>query len=80
MGGSVNDPLGLTVAPDGHIITVHGNDGFATEITPQGAQIAKLLDNTGGPPAAGTLFGVRFDSEVGLVFVDDGSNTLTVLQ
>jgi hypothetical protein len=82
MGGSLNVPLGLTVAPDGHIITVNGNDGFATEITPQGAQIAtKLLDNTGGPPpGAGTLFGVLFDPEVGLVFVDDGSNTLNVLQ
>ena len=51
MGGSLDDPLGLTVAPDGHIITVNGNDGFATEITPHGAQIAKKLpDNTGGPP------------------------------
>jgi len=82
MDGSLNDPLGLTVAPDGHIITVNGNDGFATEITPHGAQIAKkLLDNTGGPPpGAGTLFGVLFDPEVGLVFVDDGSNTLNVLQ
>jgi hypothetical protein len=82
MGGSLNDPLGLTVAPDGHIITVNGNDGLATEITPHGAQIAKkLLDNTGGPPpGAGTLFGVLFDPEVGLVFVDDGSNTLNVLQ
>jgi len=82
MGGSLNDPLGLTVAPDGHIITVNGNDGFATEITPHGAQIAKkLLDNTGGPPpGAGTLFGVLFDPEVGLVFVDDGSNSLNVLQ
>jgi hypothetical protein len=82
VGGSLNDPLGLTVAPNGHIITVNGNDGFATEITPHGAQIAKkLLDNTGGPPpGAGTLFGVLFDPEVGLVFVDDGSNTLNVLQ
>jgi hypothetical protein len=82
VGGSLNDPLGLTVAPDGHIITVNGNDGLATEITPHGAQIAKkLLDNTGGPPpGAGTLFGVLFDPEVGLVFVDDGSNTLNVLQ
>ena len=82
MGGSLNDPLGLTVDLDGYIITVNGNDGFATEITPQGAQIAKkLLDNTGGPPpGAGTLFGVLFDPEVGLVFVDDGSNTLNVLQ
>jgi DNA-binding beta-propeller fold protein YncE len=82
VGGNLNDPHGLTVVPNGHIITVNGNDGFATEITPNGAQIAKkLLDNTGGPPpGAGTLFGVLFDPEVGLVFVDDGSNTLNVLQ
>jgi hypothetical protein len=82
MGGSLNDPLGLTVAPNGHIITVNGNDGFALETTAQGEQVAKkLLDKTGGPPAgAGTLFGVLFDPEVGLVFVDDGSNTLNVLQ
>jgi hypothetical protein len=81
-GGTLNDPLGLTVAPDGHIIAVNGNDGLATEITAQGAQIAsKLLDNTGGPPpGAGALFGVLFDPEIGLVFVDDASNTLNVLQ
>jgi hypothetical protein len=80
--GSLNDPLGLTVAPNGHIIAVNGNDGYATEITPQGNQIAtKLLDNTGGPPPGnGTLFGVLFDPEVGLVFVDDGSNTLNTLK
>src|SRR6202007_88155 len=27
-GGSLNDPLGLTVAPNGHILVVNGNDGF----------------------------------------------------
>jgi DNA-binding beta-propeller fold protein YncE len=61
---------------------VNGNDGFITEITPHGAQIAKkLLDNTGGPPpGTGTLFGVVFDPEQGVVFVDDGSNTLNVLR
>jgi hypothetical protein len=77
-GGSLNAPLGLTVAPNGHIITVNGNDGFATETTPQGRQIAKeLLDNTPPPPlGAGALFGVLFDPEVGLIFVDDDSNTL----
>lgn len=81
-GGSLNDPLGLTVAPNGHLIAVNGNDGFATEITPRGSQIATtLLDNTGGPPpGSGTLFGIVFDPELGLVFVDDGSNTLNVLQ
>jgi hypothetical protein len=80
-GGKLNDPLGLTVAPNGHLIAVDGNDGFAIEITPQGNQIAtKLLDDTGGPPpGAGALFGVLFDPAVGLVFVDDASNTLNKL-
>jgi hypothetical protein len=80
-GGSLNGPLGLTVAFNGHIITVNGNDGFATETTPQGLQIAKkLLDNTPPPPlGSGALFGVLFDPEVGLVFVDDDSNTLNKL-
>ena len=81
-GGSLNDPLGLVVAPNGHILTVNGDDGFIIEITPRGKQLAKkLLDNTGGPPlGTGTLFGVTFDPELGIVFVDDGSNTLNVLQ
>jgi hypothetical protein len=78
----LNDPLGLVVAPNGHILTVNGDDGYIIEITPRGTQLAKkLLDNTGGPPPGnGTLFGVIFDPELGLVFVDDGSNTLNVLQ
>ncbi len=40
-GGSLNAPLGLTVAEGGHILTVNGGDGFITEITPRGSQIAK---------------------------------------
>jgi len=80
-GGSLNDPLGLTVAPDGHILTVNGADGFITEITPRGQQIAKkLLDNTGMPPGSGALFGLIFDPDLGVVFVDDATNTLNVLQ
>jgi hypothetical protein len=81
LGGSLNDPLGLAVAPNGNILTVNGNDGFITEITPQGKQIAtKLLDNTGGPPPGnGTLFGLAFVPSVGVYFVDDGSNTLNLL-
>ncbi len=81
VGGSLNDPLGLIVAPNGNILTVNGDDGYIIEITPSGRQIAKkLLDNTGGPPPGnGTLFGLIFDPEVGIVFVDDGSNSLNVL-
>jgi hypothetical protein len=79
-GGSLNDPLGLNVAPDGHILVVNGNDGFVTEITPHGVQIAKkLIDSSGNPPGAGALFGLVFDPEVGVVYVDDATNTLNVL-
>jgi DNA-binding beta-propeller fold protein YncE len=79
--GSLNDPLGLVVTPNGHILTVNGNDGFIIEITPQGDQVFKtLLDNTGSPPGAGTLFGLAFDPSAGVYFVDDGTNTLNLLQ
>jgi hypothetical protein len=80
-GGSLNDPLGLTVASNGHVLIVNGNDGFAIEFGPHGRQIAKkLLDNTGSPvPGAGTLFGLVFDPERGILFVDDGTNTLNEL-
>ncbi len=33
-GGSLNDPLGLIVVPNGHILVVNGNDGFAIEFSP----------------------------------------------
>jgi hypothetical protein len=80
-GGSLNDPLGLTVAPSGHILTVNGADGFITEITPRGRQIAKtLLDNSGTPPGSGALFGLIVDPELGVIFVDDATNTLNVLE
>jgi len=79
-GGRLNDPLGLTVAPNGHILVVNGDDGYITEISPEGKQIAsELIDNSGTPPGAGALFGVIFDPEYGVVFVDDATNTLNLL-
>jgi hypothetical protein len=79
-GGSLNDPLGLTVTPDGRILVVNGNDGYVTEITPRGAQVAKtLLDNTGSPAGAGALFGIVFDPQFGVVYVDDVANSLNLL-
>lgn len=79
--GSLNDPLGLTLAPGGDLIAANGNDGNLVEVTPRGKQVAeKLVDNTGGPPpGAGTLFGlIAVPGHV--YFVDDGSNTLNVLE
>jgi hypothetical protein len=77
----LNAPLGLTIAPNGDIITVNGGDGFAVETTPAGQQIAKkLLDNTMAPPAppgAGCLFGLQIvPGGRGVYFVDDCTNTL----
>ncbi|HEV2228168.1 MAG TPA: hypothetical protein VGR86_04365 [Steroidobacteraceae bacterium] len=79
-GGSLNGPLGLTVTPGGEILTVNGGDGFITEITPNGHQVAKAqLDSSGSPPGAGALFGLVFDPLHGVYYVDDATNTLNLL-
>jgi len=79
--GALNDPLGLTIAPNGDILTVNGNDGKIVETTPGGAQVAsKLLDKTGSPPGAGCLFGLAVvPAGSGVYFVDDCNNTLMLL-
>ncbi|HLZ31014.1 MAG TPA: hypothetical protein VKV73_27160 [Chloroflexota bacterium] len=82
VGGALNDPLGLAIAPAGDILTVNGNDGFIVETTPAGRQVAtRLLDNTGTPAGSGTLFGLAIAPERGngVYFVDDGTNTLNLL-
>jgi len=79
VGGSLNGPLGLTVAPNGHILTTNGGDGFISEITPFGQQLDKvLLDSSGTPPGAGALFGLIFVPETGVYYVDDATNTLNL--
>ena len=78
--GSLNDPLGLTLAPNGNLIAANGNDGNLVEVTPAGKQVAtKTVDSSGNPPGAGTLFGL-FAVPGKVYFVDDGTNTLNVLQ
>lgn len=79
--GSLNDPLGLTIAPNGDILTMNGNDGRIVETTPSGTQIAhKFLDKSGTPPGAGCLFGLAIvPGGVGVYFVDDCTNTLNIL-
>ncbi len=79
--GSLNDPLGLTIAPNGDILTANGNDGNIVETTPGGTQVAhKLVDNTGTPPGAGCLFGLAVvPNGSGVYFVDDCDNTLKLL-
>lgn len=78
-GGALNDPLGMTLAINGNILTANGNNGYLVETTPTGRQIATaLLDDTGDPPGNGALFGLIDDPGHGLFFVDDDSNTLNL--
>jgi len=75
--GDLNAPLGMTLAPNGDVLTANGGDGNIVETTPFGVQSDVQAD---GPGGAGVLFGLtvppRFD---GIYFVDDGDNTLRVL-
>jgi sugar lactone lactonase YvrE len=74
-GGSLSAPLGLVVAPNGDIITVNGGNGNAVEITPRGAQVDTVQIDPAG--AGGDLFGLIIaPGDRGLLFVDDGDNTL----
>ena len=79
--GSINDPLGLTIAPNGNILVANGNNGKVVETTPSGTQVAhKFLDTSGSPPGAGCLFGLAIVPDgSGLYFVDDCTNTLDLL-
>jgi hypothetical protein len=80
-GGTLNDPLGLTLTRDHHLIAANGDDGNLVEMdASSGKQIAvKLVDNTGGPPpGAGALFGLIAVRD-GVYFVDDASNTFNLL-
>ena len=80
-GGAITDPLGLTIAPNGDILTVDGADGNLVETTPSGAQVAvKVLDSSGSPPGSGALFGLAVAPHGhGVYFVDDATNTLDLL-
>ena len=79
-GGHLNDPLAMTLAINGDILTANGGDGFLVETTPKGQQVsAILLDSSGTPPGAGALFGLTDVPGLGVVFVDDATNTLNLL-
>jgi hypothetical protein len=71
-GGALNAPLGMTLAPNGDLIVVNGNNGNAVEITPAGKQVATrtLIKN-----GAGDLFGI-ITTPGGLLIANDGTNAL----
>ncbi len=80
-GGKLNAPLGLTIAPNGDVLTVNGGDGRIVETSPSGMQVAsRFLDRSGSPPGNGALFGVTLaPADSGVYYVDDAANTLRLL-
>jgi hypothetical protein len=73
-GGSLSAPLGMTMAPNGDLIVVNGNNGNAVEITQAGQQLTtKTLIKNG----AGDLFGIiTAPTGDGLIIANDGTNAL----
>ena len=73
-GGALNAPLGMTMAPNGDLVVVNGDDGNAVEITPAGQQLATRTLITDG---AGDLFGVITNQAGdGLIIGNDGTDAL----
>jgi hypothetical protein len=74
-GGALSAPLGMTIAPNGDLVVVNGNNGNAVEFSPAGKQLfTKTLISNG----AGDLFGITTNPAGDLVAVNDGRNTLTI--
>ena len=78
-GSALNGPLGLVIAPNGHILTVNSADGNIVETTPSGLQVAddaRLLRQPAGGRRA-----VRPGRGAGRsrLRVDDATNTLNLL-
>ncbi len=75
-GGYLNSPLGLTMTPNGDILTANGGDGNFVETTPVGAEFQPFDTGAG----EGGLFGlVIAPQRQGVYFVDDANNTLGLL-
>jgi hypothetical protein len=76
IGGLLNMPLGLAIAPNGDILTVNAGDGNIVETTPGGTQAASA---TIAPAGGGSLFGLALMSGgSGIYFVDDSENQLNL--
>ena len=71
-GGKLNDPLGLTIAPGGDVLSANGGDGNFVETSPSGRQVAvKQLVANGG----GDLFGLAITpGGSGVYWVDDAGS------
>jgi hypothetical protein len=82
-GGQLANPLGMVLAPDGDLLVANATNGKIVEVTQAGKQVGEYYadDSIGQePPGNGDLFDVAVDrAGTGVLFVNDGTNTLEVL-
>jgi WD40 repeat protein len=79
-GQHLNGPLGLAFAPDGDLLAVNGGDNNLVELTTAGTQVATRDLDTDGP-VGGVLSGLAATADPRAVyFVNDDTNTLSVLR
>ncbi len=75
-GGSLKNPLGLAIAPNGDVLTANANDGKIVDTTPFGTEPTAVDTGAG----AGGLFGLTVSHGTpGVYFVNDNENTLDLL-
>ena len=75
-GRGLAQPLGLTLAPNGNILTANGGNGNIVETTPFGFQFPPVDTGAG----EGGLFGLTLTPDRhGVYFVNDAENTLDLL-
>jgi NHL repeat len=76
----LNGPLGLTLAPNGDLLTVNAGDNNLVELT-QGGKVLTVRNVDPGDPPGGALFGLAATAGPRQVyFVNDDTNTLNVLR
>ena len=79
-GAPLNGPLGLTLAPNGDLLTANAGDNNLVELT-QGGKVVTVTDVDTGDAPGGALFGLAATASPRQVyFVNDDTNTLNVLR
>jgi hypothetical protein len=81
--GLLQRPLAMTMAPNGHLLVVNGQNGQVVEIDPQtGKQLAAQwidANKAQNPPGSGDLFGIAMTpSGEGFYYVEDEVNMLVL--
>jgi hypothetical protein len=82
---NLRGPLGLTLLPDGNLITangdaINGNPNFPSELV-EFSPSGKFIGETPVDPSQGSAFGLAVEvngDDVTFAAVDDGSNTLKI--